>query len=114
MGAPNATAFLSTTRSQTVSANQSTALLMLIAGLAKMAVSVAQSVLFTCTGELVAPEKRPALLFSCVVWARLWLLSAPFIGALVGFHQSLPLATFGMLSVIGGVATAVLPRRTVF
>lgn len=97
-----------------VSANESTAVLMMTAGISKMAVSIAQSMLFSCTGELVAPEKRPILMFSCVVWARIWLLCAPFIGALAGFHQSLGLAAFGTLSVIGGVATAVLPKLKAF
>lgn len=83
---------------------------MLLAGLAKIGVSVAQSMLFACTGELVAPERRPMLLFSCVVWARICLLGAPFIAALVGVHQSLPLASFGALSVLGGLATTMITK----
>lgn len=87
---------------------------MLTAIIPKMAVSCSQSMLFTCTTELVPPEKRIILVFSCVVWARIWLLTAPYIGALLDIHLILPLSIFGMLSAIGGVATFVISTpRTV-
>lgn len=91
-----------------VTENEASIYLMFVALLAKVAVSVSQSMLFTCTVELIAPEKRRICMLSCVVWARVWLLSAPFIGALVGFHQVLPLAAFGMLSCLGGIATLMI------
>lgn len=81
---------------------------MIPATLAKSAVSCSQAVLFTCTGELVLPEQRKSCVFSCVVWARIWLLTAPFIGALMVYHPMLPLVVFGILSAIGGISTAVL------
>lgn len=87
---------------------------MVLAALAKVAVSTAQSMLFTCTGELVAPEKRPMLLMSCVVWARIWLLGAPFVVALNELHGRLALVVFGGLSMLGGLAMTVLPRRPVY
>lgn len=87
---------------------------MVFACLAKVAVSIAQSMLFTCTGELVAPEKRPVFLLSCVVWARLWLLSAPFVVALNELDGRLALVVFGGLSMLGGLAMTVLPRRPVY
>ncbi len=78
---------------------------MLTAVVPKIAVSCSQSILFACTAELIAPEKRKILIFSCTVWARIWLLTAPYIGALMDEHQLLPLSIFGTLSVIGGIAT---------
>lgn len=81
---------------------------MLTAIIPKMAVSCSQSILFTCTTELVEPEKRKILVFSCIVWARIWLLSAPYIGALMEIQQLLPLSVFGLLSAIGGIATILI------
>ncbi len=78
---------------------------MVTAIIPKIAVSCSQSILFTCTAELVTPEKRKILIFSCIVWARMWLLTAPYIGALTQIHQLLPLSIFGLLSAIGGVCT---------
>lgn len=88
-----------------MSADTKVGLLMLTAIVPKIAVSCSQSILFTCTAELVKPEKRKILVFSCIVWARIWLLTAPYIGALMEIHQLLPLSVFGMLSAIGGVST---------
>lgn len=81
---------------------------MLTAIIPKIAVSCSQAMLFSCTIELVKPEKRKILVFSCIVWARIWLLTAPYIGGLREVHQLLPLSVFGMLSVIGGVATSLI------
>lgn len=81
---------------------------MLTAIIPKMAVSCSQSILFTCTAELVEPKKRKILVFSCVVWARIWLLTAPYIGTLIEIHQLLPLSVFGLLSAIGGIATCLI------
>lgn len=88
----------------TVAPDVKLGLLMLTAIVPKIAVSCSQSILFTCSTELVRPEKRKILLVSCVIWARIWLLTAPYIGALIEFHQLLTLSVFGMLSVIGGSA----------
>lgn len=74
----------------------------------KIAVSCSQSILVTCTAELVSPEKRRILTFSCVVWARICLLTAPFIGVLSAIHQVLSLSVFGILNIIGGLAISVL------
>lgn len=81
---------------------------MLTAIIPKMAVSCSQSILFACTTELVKPEKRKILVFSCIIWARIWLLTAPYIGGLRIVHQLLPLSVFGILSAIGGVAICLI------
>lgn len=81
---------------------------MLTAAFNKIGISCAQAVLFTCTSELVSPEKRKICVYSCVVWARLWLLSAPFIGFLAIYQQLLGLSAFGLLGLIGGIATCCL------
>lgn len=93
-----------------VSESDTSIFLMFTAFIAKVAISTSQSMLFTSTVELVPPEKRKICMLSCVIWARLWLLSAPFIGALVGFHQNMPLSVFGMLSAIGGIATITIRK----
>lgn len=81
---------------------------MLTAAVNKIGISCAQAVLFTCTSELVPPEKRKICVYSCVVWARLWLLCAPFIGFLAIYQQLLGLSVFGLLALIGGIATCCL------
>ncbi|XP_037033782.1 organic cation transporter protein-like isoform X2 [Bradysia coprophila] len=82
--------------------------LILTAVIPKIAVSCSQSILFTCTAELVSAEKRKILIFSCVVWARMCLLTAPFIGALSAVHQVLSLSVFGILNIFGGFAMSIL------
>ncbi|KAG4065097.1 hypothetical protein HA402_007494, partial [Bradysia odoriphaga] len=89
-------------------------LLMLTAIIPKIAVSCSQSILFTCTTELVSPDKRKILMFSCVVWARICLLTAPYIGTLLEIHQVLPLSVFGGLSAIGGVCTCLIRTSKTF
>lgn len=87
---------------------------MLTAIVPKIAVSCSQSILFTCTTELVAPEKRKLLMLSCVISARICLLTAPFIGTLMNIHQLLPLSVFGGLSAIGGVCTCLIVTARTF
>lgn len=74
----------------------------------KTAISCSQAILVTCSSELVSPEKRKICLYSCIVWARIWLLTAPFIGVLSQIHQVLGLVAFGILTTVGGLATCIL------
>lgn len=85
---------------------------MLSAVIPKIAVSCSQSILFSCTNEFFAPEKRRTILFSCLVWARIWVLTAPFINTSSATHQILPLSVYGMLSIIGGITLILLSSRT--
>ncbi|XP_037951229.1 solute carrier family 22 member 13-like [Teleopsis dalmanni] len=69
----------------------------------KLANATAQSVLITCTGELVAPEKRPMLSLSVVTFSRCCVTIAPFISTLTVFHQLIPITVFATLGVINGI-----------
>ncbi|XP_030373750.1 solute carrier family 22 member 4 [Scaptodrosophila lebanonensis] len=91
-----------------VSFDTRVALLMLSAMISKMAISCTLSILTTCTGELVSPEKRKITAFSTICWARFWLLGAPFIGACVVFGQLVPQTAFASLSIWGGLMTALI------
>lgn len=81
---------------------------MLTAIIPKIAVSCSLSILLASTTELVEPEKRKVLAFSCIVGARIVLLTAPFIGALNAIHEVLALSVYGALNVIGGIATVII------
>lgn len=70
--------------------------------------------LFACTSELVAPEKRKILVMSCIIFSRICMLAAPFIGFLMTIHQLLALSAFGALGVVGGLCTfIVITPRTI-
>lgn len=84
---------------------------MTLAMLSKMATTCSQVILVTCTAELLTTLKQKIGIFSCVVWARIWLLTAPFIGALTFIHNLFPLVAFGMLGLIGGICTCIISRQ---
>lgn len=87
-------------------------LLMVTATLPKIAVSCSITILLAGTAELVEAEKRKILVFSCIVVARIVLLTAPFIGALAAIHKILPLTIYGVLNIIGGIAMAILSTKS--
>lgn len=91
-----------------VKGNNRIALLMLSAMISKSAISSTLAILTTCTTELVPEEKKRICAFSTIVWARIWLLCAPFIGATVIFGQLVPQTAFASLSIIGGVLTTLI------
>lgn len=84
---------------------------MLTAMLAKTATTCSQTVLVASTGELVPAVKQKVCIFSCIVFARIWLLTAPFIGVITFVHYLAPVAAFGLLGLVGGVATCYISRR---
>lgn len=84
------------------------ALLMCSAMVSKMAISSTLAMLTTCTTELVCDEKKKMCAFSTIVWARIWLLTAPFVGATIVFGQLVPQTAFATLSIIGGLLTMCL------
>lgn len=53
----------------------------------KIAISTLLSILITCTTEIVSPEKRRLCSYTSTIWTRIWLLSAPFVGATSVFGQ---------------------------
>lgn len=53
----------------------------------KIAISALLAILMTCTTEIVSPEKRRLCGYATTVWTRVWLLSAPYVGATSAFGQ---------------------------
>lgn len=86
------------------------ALGMTLAMISKIATTCSQAVLFTCTNELMPTSKQRICVFSCVVWARIWLLTAPFIGAFTFVHNLFPLAAFGFIEMCGGICSCAIDR----
>lgn len=84
----------------------------------KIAISSTLAILTTCTTELVSADKKRMCAFSTIVWARIWLLCAPFIGATSIFGQFIPQTALGVMSIIGGLITTMissprtLPKNT--
>lgn len=56
-------------------------LLMVTSMASKIAISTTLSILMTCTTEIVSREKRRLCGYTSTIWTRIWLLSAPFVGA---------------------------------
>ena len=83
---------------------------MTLAMLSKIATTCSQAVLFTCTSELVPTTKQKICMFSCIVWARIWLLTAPFIGAFTFLHNLFPLAAFGFIELCGGICSCIVDQ----
>lgn len=80
----------------------------------KAAISSTLAILTTCTTELVCAEKKKICGFSTIVYARVWLLCAPFIGATIVIGQLIPQTSFSTLTIIGGIlCTLISSPRTV-
>lgn len=80
----------------------------------KTAISSTLAMLTTCTTELVCPEKKNVCALSTIVWARIWLLTAPFVGATIIFGQLIPQTAMGSLAILGGLLTmAISGDRTI-
>ncbi|KAL7045755.1 hypothetical protein ACKWTF_002324 [Chironomus riparius] len=62
-------------------------LLMTTSMVSKIAISATLSILMTCTTEIVSPDKRRLCAYTSTIWTRIWLLSAPFVGATSIFGQ---------------------------
>lgn len=80
----------------------------------KTAISCTLAILTTCTTELVCAEKKRICGFSTIVYARIWLLCAPFIGATVVFGDYVPQTAFCTMSIVGGIlSTLISSPRTI-
>lgn len=87
---------------------------MIIATIPKAGVSCAQSMILACMAEVMPANKKVPYVFSVVTWARVWLLSAPFINVLKKVDVALSLSTYCLLSIFGGICTCLMltPRIT--
>lgn len=81
---------------------------MLSAMISKAAISSTLSILTTCTVELVSDDKKKICALSTIVWARIWLLTAPFVGVTIVFGQLVPQSSFAALSILGGILTTMI------
>ncbi|XP_059610465.1 organic cation transporter protein isoform X1 [Phlebotomus argentipes] len=81
---------------------------MTTAMITKTAISTTLSILTTCTTELVSADKRRICAFSTIVWARIWLLTAPFIGATTIFGEYVAQTALSIMSVVGGFITMLI------
>ncbi|XP_013115031.2 solute carrier family 22 member 13 [Stomoxys calcitrans] len=88
---------------------------MIIATIPKMGVSCAQSMILACMAEVMPMNKKIPYVFSVVTWARVWLLSAPFINVLKKIDVALSLSSYCALSIFGGICTCFMltPRNQV-
>jgi hypothetical protein len=97
----------------------------------KIAISSTLSILITCTTEIVSPEKRRLCGYTSIIWARIWLLTSPFVGATAIFgklgkdniyiykryeinltfikiHFSVPQTFLSFLNILGASVTALI------
>lgn len=81
---------------------------MFTAMMCKIAISCTLAILTTATTELVSAEKKKICGFSTIVWARIWLLTAPFVGATIVFGQLIPQTAFSSLAILGGLITMMI------
>lgn len=80
----------------------------IIAAIPKAGVSLAQSMIVACLAELVPPHKKAPFMFSVVTWARIWLLTAPFVNVLKKIAVPMSLSAFCLFSIIGGICLCLL------
>lgn len=76
--------------------------------ISKIAISSTLGILTTSTTEMVAPEKKKMCGYSTIVWARIWLLTAPFVGVTAIFGKYVPQTAFATLAIIGGLFTCLI------
>lgn len=81
---------------------------MILATVSKAGVSCAQSMLLACMAEVMPANKKIPYVFSVVTWARIWLLSAPFINVLKKIDVALSLSSYCLLSIFGGICTCLI------
>lgn len=91
-----------------MNADLKVSLWMIIALIPKACVSCAQSTLLACMAEVMPNTKKAAFVFSVVTFARVWLLTAPFIGVLKRFDVALSLSAYCALSILGGIFTCLI------
>lgn len=85
-------------------------LAMLTAMIPKVATTCAQSVLISSTSELVSARKQRICVFSCVTWARIWFLSAPFVGVFTYINYLVPSIAYAQMGAVGGMAICCIHR----
>lgn len=90
----------------TVKGPEKVVLLMATAMVSKITISSTLAMLTTCTTEVVTAEKKKITAYSTIVWARFWLLFAPFVGATIIFGTLIPQTVIATMTIIGALLTA--------
>lgn len=66
------------------------------------------AVLTNCTHELATPDKKKLLVFSAVVWGRIWFMGAPLIGAFNVYGKYVPQTIYAVISLVGGLLSMLI------
>ncbi|KAE8742796.1 hypothetical protein FOCC_FOCC011654, partial [Frankliniella occidentalis] len=74
----------------------------------RVAVALAVPTIAQCVPPLFAAPQRTSLVFSCILFGRICLLAAPFVGNLVVYGEALPLTAFGLQLVLAGLCALAL------
>ncbi|XP_069696302.1 organic cation transporter protein-like isoform X2 [Periplaneta americana] len=82
----------------------------------RVAIATSLTLLQVASSELLPPDHRQLGIFSSVTFARIFLLSAPFIGSLAMYGDCVSLSAFGAITFVGGLAALFLgrPRCKIF
>lgn len=91
-----------------VTPDDSVPLQMLTAMASKVAISLTLAVLTTCTNELVSADRKKLLVFSAVVWGRIWFMGAPLIGAFGVYGKYVPQTIYAIISLVGGLLSMMI------
>ncbi|KAJ1531531.1 hypothetical protein ONE63_000206 [Megalurothrips usitatus] len=83
-------------------------LITLLALAERVAVSAAVPTLNNCSPQLVPPAQRASLTFSCLLFGRVCLFAAPFVGNLVVYGEAFPLTAFALQLILAGVCSLIL------
>jgi hypothetical protein len=83
-------------------------LLMITSSASKISISTTLSILMTCTTEIVSPDKRRLCGYTSTIWTRVWLLSAPFVGATSIIGPLVPQTALACLNILGSLFTSLI------
>lgn len=91
-----------------ITPEDSVPLQMLTAMASKVTISLSLAVLTTCTHELVSADKKKLMVFSAVVWGRIWFMGAPLIGAFNVYGKYVPQTIYAIISGVGGLLSMLI------
>jgi hypothetical protein len=82
--------------------------MMIVQWTPKISISTTLALLATCSTEMIEPQKKKMTGYSQVVFARIWLLTAPFVCVTNRFAPYTAQMSFAALSIIGGFITTLI------
>jgi hypothetical protein len=78
----------------------------------KITISTTLALLATCSTEMMEPRKKKITAYSSVVFARVWLLTAPFVCVTNMYGKYVAQTAFAGLCIIGGLFTLLITSST--